>query len=314
MTLASTMLGYTPQVATMGRQVKIGVTAASASPALPVTTRLSASQCTLTKTPTHLDVPYFRGQLAHRSEDVVEGTYTVGGAVTLPFCRPADLTAVLPLVCGQAFSGTSVEPTTIATDFIASVDRGVKVFHYWGLRVGQAVLSSQAGQPLSMQMQLEGTEQTITAAGTFPELTFSTVRPFVHHQGVITVDSKKFLIANFQMTINNGLITDRFMNTQARTELPQGDRMVQVAFQTPFTTDEYTNLYEILIAGVEASIVFTSSTHVLTIEFACLQAPVTDPVPPNPNAEIPLQMNMTARSKSGSTVCDQEFKFTLATV
>lgn len=313
MTLASDMLGYTPQVATMGRQVKIGVTAASASPSLPATTRLSASQCTLTKTPTHLDVPYFRGQLAHRSEDVVEGTYTVGGAVTLPFCRPGDLTAVLPLICGQAFTGNSVEPTVIATDFIASVDRGVKVFHYWGLRVAQAVFSSQAGQPLSLQMQLEGTEQTITAAGSFPSLDFTTVRPFIHHQGVMTVAGTKFLIANFQMTINNGLILDRFMNTQSRTEVPQGDRMVQVAFQTPFTTDEYATLYEILIAGVEASIVFTSSTHVFTIDFPCLQAPVTDPVPPNPQAEIPLQMNMTARSKSGSSVATEEFKFTLAT-
>jgi hypothetical protein len=30
--------------------------------------------------------------------------------------------------------------------------------------------------------------------------------------------------------------------------------------------------------------------------------------------EIPLQMNMTARSKNGSAVSLQEFKFTLATV
>jgi len=280
------------EVATMGRQLKVGVTALGATGA--PTTRLSCSQCTLTKTPTHLDVPYFRGQLAHRSEDVVEGTYTVGGALAMPFLHPEDATALLTLICG----GATLSPIT--QDFEATVDRGVLVTQYKGLRVQQAVLSSQAGQPLSMQLQVEGTE---SASGSTFSLSFPTSRPFMHHDAVIIVDGTARMISNFQMTINNGLIADRFLNSQFRTELPQGDRQITVAFQTPFTSAEQ-DLYTLALAGVAGSIVYTTSgtsSRTLTLTFPCLQAPITDPVPPSPTAEIPLQMNMTARTLGTGT-------------
>ena len=297
--------------ATMPKDFQFGVGAAAA--ALPATTRLALESCTVKKVPTHVEAPGMRGQLAHRSEDVAEGTYTVSGGISLR-PRPEELRVLLPLMFGGAFATNTLEPAAVTDPFPFSFDRKVKVFNYTGMKFASGSLVSSAGQTLTLSGQLEGTTQAIANAGTFPALDLSLQPPFMHHHAVITIDGSTFNTDDINLSVSHQPALDRFFNSQTRTEIPQGDRMISLSCKNPFTTannDEYATLFSMALAGVEASIVYTNGAYSLTIEFPCLQAAPQDPDPGGPTNEMPLMMDFTARTVDGSGISDQEIKFTL---
>ena len=294
--------------ATMPKDYQFGVGAAGASH--PVTTRLALETCGVKKIPTHHEAAGMRGQLAHRSEDVAEGTYTVSGPVSLR-PRPEELRVLLPLLFGGSFSVNELEPAAITDGFPFAFDRKVKVHKYNGCKFASGSISSSAGQSLVLSGQIEGTTADApAAAGSFPSLDLSLQPPFMHHHAVITVDSTARKTDDINISVNHAVQADRFFNSQTRSEIPQGDRIVTFSCKNPFTSDEY-DLYTLALAGAEASIVYTNGAYSLTVEFPCLQAAVEDPQPAGPTVEMPLMMNYTAKTVDGSAISDQEIKFTL---
>jgi len=292
--------------ASMGYDVQFGVSAIASD---TVTKRLLPESLDIKKRPTHFHAEGFKGQLAHRSEDTAESTYTVSGSMTI-VPRVDDLEILLLAIFGGTFAGNVLEPDVITDYFKAALDREVKVFNYTGMRVSQATFTSSAGQPLRMQLQLEGKDLTLGDADSFPDLSYSVLTPIMHHQATMYFDGTARNFNNLNITVNNQLVMDRFFNTQSRTEIPQGDRTIQVSFDTPFTTSEL-DIYQLALAGVSSNILYTVGSYSLLFEFPLLQGPMEDPDTPSPVQEIPLRTTLNARTVDGYAGTDQEVKITL---
>ena len=292
--------------AIMGHRFQYGVTAAAA--ALPVTTRLMLQQCSVKAVDQHHEVEGWRGQLAHRSADVAESLQTVNGQISLT-PRPEELRVLLPLCFGGAFAANVLDPALIDESFHFSFDRSVKVFNYSGMKVASGSLTSSAGQPLRLSAQLEGSGLTIANAGTFPSLGISRQAPLMHHHATITVGGTAYLVDNIQINWDNKLKTDRFFNSRTRGELPQGDRVVMVSFDCLYSTTELP-LYEIALAGVAMSIVYTNGNLSLTVSLPCVQKPNEDPEPSGLTDELLQKIKLTERLKHGDAI-PQEIQFTL---
>src|SRR5947208_8059306 len=99
--------------------------------------------------------------------------------------------------------------------------------------------------------------------------------------------------------IDNRLLVDRFNNSITRTALPEGDRVIRLACDCPFSADEVA-LYNQAVGGSAGSVTWTNGAYSLTFAFARLQAPDRSPHVPGRSREIPLRLEMVARM-SGST-------------
>lgn len=239
----------------------------------PVTRQFEALSCGIGKQGALVESVGMRGSRSHIAESVNDGPYTVGGPIVIE-PRPDDLTLLLPWIMGSTFSGTTIITGDTLTDRFVTVDKIVKVYTYAGCRVNTAKFSSSAGQNLRLELDVQGTTETEANAGTFPAIsgTLSALQPYIHHQGVITLDSTVRPIDNLSLTINNNLILDRFLGSQTRTELPSGDLVVTLEMDNPFTADDL-GLYDLAVAGITGSVVYTNGTVSCSFSFANLKAP-----------------------------------------
>lgn len=263
----------------------------------------------IVKQESHVETGGIRGTRSHISENVSEGTYTVGGPLVL-IPTPADLVTLLPKILGAAASGTTFALAETLPDFVAQIDRKTKVFAYSGCKVNKASFKSSKGNPLTLDLDIQGkkegsysgstfTDITLGSAGTFPSLTLSVLQPYMHHQLVLTIGGTAYEVDDIDITIDNALILDRFNNSQSRTELPEGDRIITVSATFPYSTSE-TALYNIATAGAAATAVYTNGNYSITFTFAVLQAAAKSPVVQSRNGEIVLPIDFVARM-SGST-------------
>lgn len=277
----------------MGHQAKLGMGTAN-----PTTEPYEFYECGIGKDLNHLPSDGIRGTRSVISENVVAGTYSVGGLVRL---RPskANLHNLLPRILGGAGSGGP--PTIYALaetipDFYLQVDKIAKVFTYAGCKVNKATFRSSKNQPLMLDLDIHGKTETMGNAGTFPALTLGTGQPFTHHQVVVTHNAVTRECDNVVIEIDNSLVLDRFNNSQTRTELPESDRTVTLSLDVPFTSAE-TALYDLAVAGAAGSAVYTNGSDVLTFTFADLQCP-QKPVGVNGKGEIIMRLSFVARMLS----------------
>lgn len=300
---------YVPVAATMRHDMKFGVGAANTD--TPIDYQLALESCDVSHRPQVVAPDEMRGQIAHAKEPVTAGLIPCGGQFSLR-PRPDDLTRLLPFIFGGTWSSTTLNPGALPY-FPFGFDRKVKVHTYTGMKVNTATFSSSAGQSLALQCAIEGKTYTIGAAGTFPSLSLSLLQPFMHHQSSLTLNgTTAILVNNIQIAVNNALIADRFMNSQTRTEVPQGDRVITFNCDNPFTTADYALFTADGITGIAGSVTYTNGVYVLTFSFPCLQFAPEAPGAPARGQEMPLRLQFTARQKNGDAI-PQEVQITLAT-
>lgn len=114
---------------------------------------------------------------------------------------------------------------------------------------------------------------------------------------LISVGSR--VVDDVEITIQNNLRVDRFMNSQTLTEIPEGMAQVMLKARCPFDTDHY-DLYKPAVGGVAASLVFTNGAIGCTFAFAKWQLPGETPVIPGRDGENWLLLDGEVR-KDGST-------------
>ncbi|TWT30717.1 phage tail tube protein [Blastopirellula retiformator] len=214
------------------------------------------------------------------------GVYTVGGSVSLQ-PRPDELDFLLPYILGAA-EGTDALADVFALadtlpDLVATVDREIKVQTYRGLKVNQATFRSSAGGTLGLDLDLQGKLADADAnQGTFPDIlsTISAKRPYIHHQSTITVNDVEIEVDNSVITIDNALDLGQFNNSQARSLIVEGPRVITWAFDTELDDAALANLIANAARGVTGSTSYTNGTDTLTFTFGLLQKPRT---------QIPIQ-------------------------
>jgi len=114
------------------------------------------------------------------------------------------------------------------------------------------------------------------ATEAFPDIaaSLSVLQPYVLHQAVLTLASNTYAMDNLEIVIANNVLRDRFYNTQTRSEIPEGSRLVTLSLDNPFNSDD-TELYDIARAGITGSVVFTNGNYSCSFTFANLKMPRT---------------------------------------
>lgn len=285
--------------ASLGVQAKFGIGTAN-----PVTqaVELGAGGDKLKAVRSRVMTEGLRGTRQRIHETTGDGTIKIAGDVEV-IPTNTMLGILLPFVLGGARTG-SVQPysypfaETLPT-FYGTSDRGAKVFTYTGCVINKAVFSLAEGQQLKLILSIVAQTETIANAGTFPALTFPTDPPFMWSSAVYTFNALTRSVKDSSITIDNALITDRFMNSQTITQAPSQDSHVEVECTSPFTADE-TDLYNVAL-GADAGGTITASdgTHTLTFTFGKLDWPSETPEVAG-RGEIHSKLHFTSR-KTGST-------------
>lgn len=242
------------------------------------TRQFEFQSCSLNKRQQLVRSQGIRGQRAPSGDTTQPGTYAVSGSVML-VPRPDDLDFLLPYILGAAEDTDLFAMAESLPDLVATIDKQVYVETYRGLRVARAIFRSSQGQPLTLELQLEGTtKDNIAAAGTFPSITstLSAKLPYVHHQATWTFDSTEIELNDLVLTIDNQLETDHYNNSQTRTRLPLGEPQITLAFNTHHDASFHGKLRDIAPSGVSAAqLRYNNGTDSLTIDFGRLQKPET---------------------------------------
>ena len=195
------------------------------------------------------------------------------------------------------------------------LDRVTRGFVYEGCRVGRATFSGAEGGLLVLSMDIEAEREGSDNAGTFVETTLESGgwlaaasvpaigvaaddAPFAFTDLAIVMQALTVPIKSFDLTIDNALASDRFMNALYRAEIPSNDRLITLRATCPYSTDEVT-LYNQALAGAASTLTFTNTVGaaVLVFTMAALQVESVAPVV-GAKGEVMLEINGTARMTS----------------
>jgi hypothetical protein len=245
-----------------------------------------------------------RGTRSHTSDDTRIGTYSVGGTLLLE-PTPEDLAIWLPRILGGSPSGTTYPLAESLPSFDLMIDRVSKVFTYTGCKVARASFGGSQGGLLQLSLEIVGKTESVGAAGTFPSLTLQNTPPYIFSDLVLTLQSATREVRSFELSIDNALVRDRFMNSVTVTDIPEGDRVIRLRTTHGYTAGN-TDLYEQALAGAAGTLVLTNSLggappvgYQTTFTFGTLQVPSHSPAV-NGREEILLALDMIARKTSGS--------------
>ena len=253
--------------------------------------------CTIGKQANLIIPEGIRGTRSHRKEGVCAGTYTVGGQVVLE-PRPDELTMLLPYILG-----TNAALTETVGDFYLFIDKVGDVYTYAGCKINTATFRSAPNGAIQLALDVQGkTEGTTPAALHANAATnLSVLAPYVHHQGVLTLGNTAYEYTNPELVINNGLVLDRFNNSQTRDALPESDRVIIFRCDNPFSSVEAAALYDIAIAGLTTNTwTITNGNYSCSFSFLNLKAPTRSPEVGARNQEIPLRLELQAFSDANT--------------
>lgn len=247
----------------------------------PTTKQLQNVNCSIGRRGGHITKDGARGTREMRDTTAGDGPYIVGGELV---CQAADdeWDTFLPFINGGTRSGTGAggDPylyplADSVPEFYVQKELIAKVPLWSGCKVNKAVIRSSAGSPvLTAVMDVQGKTETLGNAGTFPAIsaTLTTDQPFLHQQLVCTLNSVVVLVDDVVLTVDNMLALDRFLNSQTRTDLPEQGRLITLEMANPYNATDAA-LYNIAVAGISGSLVYTNGSRVLTFSFTNLKAP-----------------------------------------
>lgn len=283
----------------MQHATRVGVGATSGSAA---TLELEFLSCGIGLQESHVQSDGIRGTRSRIRESVVKGVQAVGGDLVIE-PRPGDLDFFLPQMMGAGSNPTFTLAETL-TDFGVDVYKVGQTCRYAGCKVNRASFSSSPNSPLRLAMDIQG--KTETPGITFPSIAASKslLQPYIHHQNVLTLGGTAYPNATVEVTIDNALVLDRFLNSQSRTDLPESDRIVTLSVVVPFTSTEASALYSIAVAGLAGTVVWTNGNYSLTMTFVKLQAPQGPVQIVGRNQELMLGIQFIARKDETSSALE----------
>jgi hypothetical protein len=218
------------------------------------------------------------GTVEHNMERTREGLIRVSGSIKLA-CSRIVLDALLPYICGTAEAANVFALADTIPEFYLMIDRIDKVFTYAGCRIAKATFSGSKGDFLYLDLDIEAESSVVGNAGTFPSLSKVTEKPYLFADGALTLQSSERTFNNFSLTIENKLNTERFGNNLTRYDIPMIDRVITLATDVPWNSDN-TDLIDQDLDGAAGSLVFThgrTSGDVLTFDMAAIQYANVDP-------------------------------------
>lgn len=259
--------------------------------------------CSLKKTASYIDNNEIRGTRSHAKERIRAGTYSVAGQLVW-HPSPADLDLWLPRIMGATESTDTFAFGESLANFAfgALVVRDFKTHEYTDCKVSKAVFESAEGGDglLKLTLDIVGkTEVTGTSAPSVALGTASNHAPYTHFDCAsgVSLGGSARDTKSLRITIDN-FIESYFNNTQTADELKETDRLVQLEWSGPYTSDEFA-LYDHAAAGIAGAVTYTNGNMSTIFTFGNLKAPSVSPDVAG-KGEITMPLTFTA-FKSGST-------------
>lgn len=241
-----------------------------------------------------------RSRVAERCR-IAQGV--VSGSIVL-HPTPVELDTLFYLILGTIESTDSFVLAETIPEFGVLIERITRRFVYTGCRVSRATFSGTQGQPITLRLDIEGETEVITNTswpGTIPAIDSGSPYIFSDTTFSLSADASAAEVRSFEITIDNGLITDRFMNSVTRTTIPSADRIVSLSMTVPYTADEV-DLHKQALAGAGGSLTLTNGATSTVFTFGNLKTdPAVSPVIGSRGSEILLGLQMRAY-KTGSTM------------
>lgn len=217
-----------------------------------------------------------RGTRTRHKSRTRKGTRRPTGSITIE-PNVDELLFWLPYILGGTPSGTTYPLGETLSSFIVTKDMVTKVFTYTGCKIASASFKSSQGGPLQLTLNIEGVDETVGNAGTFPDIELGEAAPFVHHDGAFAVNSltgRTFF--DFELNIDNMLDGERFGNSATRTALNPTDRNITVSLTPPYGGNH--DMYALLETGVPISATFTNGTVSVAFSMPFVQVPRVTPL------------------------------------
>lgn len=244
---------------------------------------------------THIDAHGFRGTRSRVSTRTRTGTKVVTGNIVI--CpTPVELDQWLPRILGAVESTDVFALAETVPVFSCLKDLTTKRAIYTGCYVDRAVFRWSAGQMLEMDLSIEGSTRTLSGTsfpGTIPNIDGGVPYASGDCTFSLSADSSAAEVQEVEITIDNVLSKDRFMNSVTRAQLPALDRIVTVRMVVPYTADEV-DLLDQTYAGAAGTVTFTNGSKSCAFAFGNLKSPNEDPVVSSRNGELMLNLNMTS--------------------
>lgn len=295
-----------PTVASLGTRIRLAVVQETTFGSTPAWSGTSFGMIpageSLARHGQVLERTGLRGTRSHVADDSRQGPYAVAGSLQLE-PTPDDLTFLFPWILGGAPSGTTYPLADTLPSFSLQVDRIAEVFTYAGCKVKRATFRGAKGGKVGLNLDVVGQTETVGAAGSFsvPTVPASQAKgPYIlAGDTAVVLNGVAREVADFELVIDNGLVTDRFMNSLTVVSLPENDRQVTLRTSHAYASQN-TDLYNQALAGAAGSLILSNGSSSTAFNFGTLQVPAHSPTASS-RAEIMLVLEMAAR-KTGTTL------------
>ena len=274
-TIAKPFLGYEVLFAaaaetTFGTPIAIG---SLTNAFVPVSSSMARKQ-------TILERDGLRGTRSHASDDLALGPDAVGGNLLFE-PTPVDLTFWWPFILGLPSAGMpGTTPWLLAEtlpSFTWSEKRNVENFQYQGCTVNRAVISGSQGGICRLSLDVVAQAELLN---TTSWLTADVTQPYLFSDLTLTLTTALLNCRDFELTIDNALLTGRYMNRTTVASLPAGDRGISLKTTTAWdsTNAAIAALYNTGLTGFSgATLELSTGTPTTTFTFGKLNAPAESP-------------------------------------
>lgn len=223
-----------------------------------------------------IDASGIRGLMGHHADRTRHGLRIVSGQIVM---QPSvqDLYDLAPIW----FGGSSASPALAETgpaSFALAIGRSAKDFYYNYCKVASVNFTSAAGGIVTMTLNIIGTNENVPGQGAVDGVPFdlgtiagrsltasTTQSPLMHFDSSASVlfdptDGSPFTATpeEISITIDHGILPDRFRNSKTVTALPAMDRVISLGLTFPYNVEHAacatpaTSLYPAQLLGYDA--------------------------------------------------------------
>jgi hypothetical protein len=192
--------------------------------------------------------------------------YSVDGRIAFD-ASPLLLDAWLPRILGAAENADSFALAETVPSFGLLCDAVGAIYQYPHCYVNRAAFRAKADPQgsesiVELIVDVAGMSEVLGTSWPSPAPSISVAAnsmPYIFHEGVLTIGGTARPIKDFLLMIDNHL-ERRWVNSVTATEICPNDRTIMMQATCPFTSAEYSALYNNASAddGISATLVFTN--------------------------------------------------------
>lgn len=239
-----------------------------------------------------------RGTRSRAKERVRRTAIAVSGGIVMN-PTPVELDQWLPRILGTNESADSFVLAETVPVFGVLIERELKRYVYTGCKVNAATFSCSQGGLMNLRVDIEGQSEIESATswpGTIPVI--DSGAPFIMADTTfqLAADTSCTQVREWEITVNNFLNTDRYMNSVTRQPLHALDREVTLRLVVPYNSDS-ADLVQKSVPGSGGTLTMTNGNTSTLFTFANLTG--NDETPPIPGKEeLFLNLQFTAYTSS----------------